>query len=43
MDEEAERLGVVKTAAFDKLDIGSFWDRSQSLLAAVQAELAAAQ
>ena len=43
VDEEAERLGVVKTAAFDKLDIGSFWDRSQSLLAAVQAELAAAQ
>ena len=43
VDEETERLGVVKTAAFDKLDIGSFWDRSQSLLAAVQAELAAAQ
>ena len=40
IDEECDRLGVVRTAAFDKLDVSSFWDNMQSLQAAVQAEMA---
>lgn len=40
IDEESERLGVVRTDAFDKLDVDSFWNNMQSLQAAVQAERA---
>ena len=35
-----ERLGLEKTAAFDKLDVGTFWDGMQSLQSAVQTALA---
>ena len=40
IDQERERLGVEKTAALDNLDVGQFWDKTQSLQAAVQAEAA---
>ena len=38
IDEERERLGEERTAAFDKLDVASFWDNMRALQAAVQAE-----
>lgn len=38
--QEQERLGLEKTAAFGKLDVTSFWDKMQSLQAAVDSELA---
>lgn len=31
IDQEIERLGLEKTAAFDKLNVGDFWDKLQSL------------
>lgn len=37
---EQERLGFTKTAAFDKLDVGRFWDNMLSLQSAVYAESA---
>lgn len=40
IDAERDRLGVTRTDAFGKLDVGSFWDNMQSLQTAVQAELA---
>lgn len=40
LDQERERLGVEKTDAFGKVDVGDFWDKVQSLQAAVQAEQA---
>lgn len=40
IDQERERLGVEKTAVLDNLDVGQFWDKLQSLQAAVQAEAA---
>lgn len=40
LDAERDRLGVVRTEAFDKLDIDSFWNNMLSLQSAVQAELA---
>lgn len=39
IDEERDRLGVARTAAFDKLDLDSFWNNVMSLQDAVQAEL----
>lgn len=39
IDEERDRLGVARTAAFDKVDLDSFWNNLMSLQAAVQAEL----
>ena len=33
--QEQERLGLEKTAAFDKLDVGTFWDNMLSLQSAV--------
>lgn len=38
LTQERERLGVETTAAYDKLDVGVFWDNMLSLQAAVQAE-----
>lgn len=43
IDQERERLGLERTDAFGKIDVGSFWDNMQALQAAVQAELQAAQ
>lgn len=40
LDQERERLGVEKTDAFSKIDVGDFWDKVQSLQSAVQAEQA---
>lgn len=40
VNQEAERLGLEKTAAFDKLNVTSFWNNLQSLQSAVQSELA---
>lgn len=40
LDQERERLGVEKTDAFDKINVGDFWEKVQSLQSAVQAELA---
>lgn len=40
IDQEIERLGLEKTAAFDKLNVGDFWDKLQSLQYAVQIEMA---
>ncbi len=40
IDQEIERLGLEKTAAFDKLNVGNFWDKLQSLQYAVQIEMA---
>ena len=40
IDQEIERLGLEKTAAFDKLNVGAFWDKLQSLQYAVQIEMA---
>lgn len=40
IDDERDRLGVTRTDAFGKLDVGSFWDNMLSLQTAVQAELA---
>lgn len=40
IDQERERLGLEKTAAFDKLDVGTFWNNMLSLQAAIQTELA---
>lgn len=40
LDQERERLGVEKTDAFSKINVGDFWDKVQSLQSAVQAELA---
>ena len=40
IDAERDRLGVTRTAAFDKLDVESFWNNVLSLQSAVQAELA---
>ena len=40
IDEESDRLGVARTAAFDKVDMDSFWNNILSLQAAVQAEMA---
>ena len=40
LDQEQERLGLEKTAAFDQVNVGDFWTKLQSLQAAVQAELA---
>lgn len=39
-ERERERLGVEKTDAFGKVDVGSFWEKVLSLQSAVQAELA---
>ena len=36
--QERERLGVEKTAAYDKLDVGTFWNNMLSLQTAVQME-----
>ena len=38
--QERDRLGLEKTAAFEKLDVSSFWSNLQSLQSAVQTELA---
>lgn len=35
--QERDRLGLEKTAAFEKLNVGSFWSNLQSLQSAVQA------
>lgn len=40
-EQEEQRLGVKKTAAYDKLDPGNFWENMQALQSAVQAELTA--
>ena len=40
IDQEIKRLGLEKTAAFDKLNVGDFWDKLQSLQYAVQIEMA---
>lgn len=40
LDRERERLGVERTDAFSKIDVGDFWEKLQSLQAAVQAEQA---
>lgn len=40
LDQERERLGVEKTDAFGKINVGDFWEKAQSLQTAVQAELA---
>lgn len=40
LDQERERLGVEKTDAFGKINVGDLWDKVQSLQSAVQAELA---
>lgn len=40
LDQEGERLAVQKEPAFDSLELDSFWEKAQSLQAAVQAELA---
>ena len=40
IDAERDRLGVTRTAAFDKLDVDSFWNNMQSLQSAIQAEQA---
>ncbi len=40
IDQEIERLGLERTAAFDKLNVGDFWDKLQSLQYAVQIEMA---
>lgn len=40
LDQERERLGVEKTDAFSKINVGDFWDKVRSLQAAVQAEQA---
>lgn len=40
-EQEEQRLGVEKTAAYDRLDPSDFWEKMQSLQAAVQADLAA--
>lgn len=40
LDQERERLGVEKTDAFGKINVGDFWEKVQSLQSAVQAELA---
>lgn len=40
IDDERDRLGVTRTDAFGKLDVGSFWDNMLSLQTAVAAELA---
>jgi hypothetical protein len=40
IDQERDRLGLEKTAAFDTLDVSSFWDNMQSLQLAIQTELA---
>lgn len=40
LDQERERLGVEKTDAFSKINVGDFWDKVQSLQSAVQAEQA---
>lgn len=40
LDQERERLGVEKTDAFGRIDVGDFWEKLQSLLSAVQAEQA---
>lgn len=40
LDQERERLGVEKTDAFGKINVGDFWEKVQSLQAAVQAEQA---
>ena len=40
IDQEIERLGLEKTAAFDKLNVGDFWDKLQALQYAVQIEMA---
>lgn len=39
IDGERDRLGVSRTAAFDKVDLDSFWNNILSLQDAVQAEL----
>ena len=40
MDQAEASLGLEKTAAFDKLNVGDFWDKLQSLQYAVQIEMA---
>lgn len=40
LDQERERLGVEKTDAFGRIDVGDFWEKLQSLQSAVQAEQA---
>lgn len=40
IDQERERMGLETTAAYSKLDVGSFWNKLLSLQAAVQAESA---
>ena len=37
--QEQERLGVEKTAAFDQVDVGAFWDNMTALQSAIQAKL----
>lgn len=38
--QEQERLGIEKTDALAKVDVGAFWDSVQSLQSAIQAKLA---
>lgn len=38
LDQERERLGVEKTDAFGRINVGDFWDKVQALQSAVQAE-----
>lgn len=40
LDQERERLGVERTDAFGKINVGDFWDKMLSLQSAVQAEQA---
>lgn len=40
LDQERERLGVERTDAFGKINVGDFWEKVQSLQSAVQAEQA---
>ena len=38
IDQERDRLGLEKTDAFGKLNVGDFWDKMLSLQSAVYAE-----
>ncbi len=40
VNQEIERLGIEKTDAFAKVDVGTFWDGMQSLQSAIQTALA---
>ena len=40
MDQAEASLGLEKTDALDKLDVGAFWDKMLSLQSAVYAESA---